>query len=313
MQVETLKIFCDLIETKSFSKAASLNFLTQSAVSQQIKQLEEHFGKQLVERGVRTLSPTEAGELFYQGCKDVLQQFYELESKMMADSETVGGMVRISMIYSVGLHEFQPYLKKFLKMHPHVNVKVEYARPSKVYEDVTGNYADLGIVAYPKKKPGMEVIPFGTDPLVFICHPGHELAKKKTLKLSDLKGVPFIGFERNIPTRKTIDRVFKEHKVQLNVSMDFDNVETIKGVVEIDGGVSIVPKPSVMREVKAKSLKAKEFSDHRFERPLGILYRKGKTFNAAAERLVELLSSGKSALPEPKKRGGTKSAKTKKS
>jgi len=304
MHIETLKIFCDLIETQSFSKAASLNFLTQSAVSQQIKQIEEHFGKQLVERGVRTLRPTEAGEIFYQGCKEVLQHYYELESRMMTRLDTVGGVVRVSMIYSVGLHEFPPYLKRYIRLYPQVNVRVEYARMSKVYDDVMGNLVDIGLVAYPVKRSGIAVIPFAEDKLVCVCHPKHELTRKKQLKLADLKNFPFVGFERDAPTRRAVDKVFRARRIPLHVVMEFDNVETIKGVVEIDGGISIIPLATVQREVRANSLKVLEFADYDFKRPLGIVFRKGKTFNLAARKFVELLTEGKASLPaqEPGRR-----------
>ncbi|MGE3434202.1 MAG: LysR family transcriptional regulator, partial [Blastocatellales bacterium] len=105
MHIETLKTFCDLIETGSFSKAAALNFVSQSAVSQQVKTLEQRFDQQLIERGQRKgVAPTEAGKIFYAECREILERFHALEERMRVKSAVIAGSIKIATVYSIGLH-----------------------------------------------------------------------------------------------------------------------------------------------------------------------------------------------------------------
>jgi DNA-binding transcriptional LysR family regulator len=149
MQIESLKVFCDLSETESFTKAAQINGVTQSAVSQTISSLERHFKSLLIERSKKNFRLTPEGQVLYDYSKRILQSHDALFSKLQEFEGVISGNIRIATIYSIGLHVLPPYLKKFLKSYPTVNVHVEYRRPNQVYEDVLGNVVDLGLVAYP--------------------------------------------------------------------------------------------------------------------------------------------------------------------
>ncbi len=292
MHLETLKTFCDLIETGSFSKAAALNFISQSAVSQQVKTLEGRFDQQLIERRQRQgITPTEAGKIFYAECKEILERFQALEERMRDKSSTIAGVVKVATVYSIGLHELPPYVKEFIKAHPQVNVHIEYSRTDKVYEACLNNAIDFGIVALPLRHPNIAVIPFRDDKLVIVCDPEHPLARHRRISLKKLSGEEFIAFERDIPTRKTIDRILKQHNVAADYVMEFDNIETIKRSVEAGIGISILPEPAVASEVRSRLLVALNFSEGTFTRPLGIIHRKGKVFSAAAREFINLLTS----------------------
>ena len=153
MHIESLKVFCDLIDTRSFSKAATKNFVSQSAVSQQIRALEDKFNRKLVERSRGgAMAPTAAGMTFYQGCREIIDRFNALTEEMKGLGDIVSGQVRVATIYSVGIHELSPVLKRFIKSYPQVNVHIEYSRPNKVYEDVINHVIDMGIVAYPTSR-----------------------------------------------------------------------------------------------------------------------------------------------------------------
>src|SRR4051812_21657475 len=210
MQIESLKVFCDLAETESFTRAAQINSVTQSAVSQQISSLERQFKSLLIERSKKKFRLTREGQVLYEYSKQIIQTYDSLHSRLQEIKDIISGTIRVATIYSVGLHDLPPYLKKFLKAFPTVNVHVEYRRANQVYEDVLGNVVDLGLVAYPSKDPKIEVIPLRKDILVLICHPNHPLAKMKTVKLNQLAGQKFIAFEPDIPTRKAIDKILKD-------------------------------------------------------------------------------------------------------
>jgi DNA-binding transcriptional LysR family regulator len=290
MHIESLKVYCDLIDTRSFSKAATRNFISQSAVSQQIRSLEDRFNKKLLERSRGgTVVPTSAGLTFYQGCREIIERFDSLTEEMKGLGNIVSGQVRVATIYSVGLHELSPVLKKFIKAYPQVNVHIEYSRPNRIYDDVINHTIDLGIVAYPTARPQIEVTQFRTDRLVLVCSPDHEFAKKKRIDVRALDGQRVIGFERDIPTRKAVDKILREHDVTVEYVMEFDNIETIKRSVEADLGVTVVPRTTVENEVRSGTLRALNFTES-FIRPIALIHRKGKIFSTAARKFIEMLT-----------------------
>lgn len=246
MQIESLKVFCDLVETESFSRAAQINQITQSAVSQQISSLERQFKSLLIERSKKKFRLTREGQILYEFSKQITQTYDSLNSKLQETKNLISGTIRVATIYSIGLHDLPPYIKRFLKSYPTVNVHVEYRRSNQVYEDVLGNVVDLGLVAYPLKDKKLEIVPLRKDKLVLICHPQHSLAKHKAIKLGEISGQRFIGFEPDIPTRKAIDKILKDNNVAIQHVMEFDNVETVKRAVEIEAGISIVPQSTIV-------------------------------------------------------------------
>lgn len=289
MQIESLKVFCDLTETESFTKAAQINHITQSAVSQQISSLERQFKALLIERSKKKFRLTREGELLYKASKEIVQIYERLHSQLQELRNIISGTVRVATIYSIGLHDLPPYIKRYLKNYPTVNVHVEYRRANQVYEDVLGNVVDLGLVAYPTRDPKLEIVPLRKEPMVLICHPEHPLAKNKSVKMSALSGQKFVAFEADIPTRKALDKAFREYGIQVVPVMEFDNVETVKRAVEIDAGVSIVPKTCVKEEVEEGTLVAVEISDADLSRPLAALYKKNKVLSTAMKQFLALL------------------------
>ena len=289
MQIESLKVFCDLTETESFTKAAQINGVTQSAVSQTISSLERLFKSLLIERSKKNFRLTAEGEVLYDYSKQILQMYDALHSKLQEIQDVISGNIRVATIYSIGLHVLPPYLKKFLKNFPTVNVHVEYRRPNQVYEDVLGNVVDLGLVAYPARDAKLEVVPLRKDPLVLICHPQHALAKLKSLKLRALSGQKFVGFERDIPTRKAVDKMLKDHGASVEHVMEFDNIETVKRAVEIDSGIAIVPQETIRQEVANQSLAAVQLEGGDHFRPLAVIHKKNKVLSPAIKQFIGLL------------------------
>jgi len=295
MQIENFKIFADLVETKSFSKSAKLNGITQSAVSQQARAMERHFKALLIDRSQKQFQLTREGQNVYESAKEVLHTYDKLLCELQEMKKVISGTIRISTIYSIGLHELQPYIKKFLRDFPSVNVRVEYRRSNLVYEDILHNSVDFGLVAFPVKARQIEVIPFRNDHLVVITHPNHALVKGGTVEVRDLAGQKFIGFDPDIPTRKAIDQIFHENKLEIEPVMEFDNIETVKRAVEIDHGIAIVPQATVVQEARQGTLAVLRFKNREFTRPLAILHRKGRVLAPAMKKFIETLSMD---LPE---------------
>lgn len=289
MQIESLKVFCDLAETESFTKAAQINSVTQSAVSQQISSLERQFKSLLIERSKKKFRLTREGQVLYDYSKQIIQTYDALHSRLQEIKNIISGTIRVATIYSIGLHDLPPYIKRFLKEYPTVHVHVEYRRANQVYEDVLGNVVDLGLVAYPNKDAKLDLVPLRKDPLVLICHPQHPFAKLKTIKLKNIAGQKFIGFEPDIPTRKALDRIFKDHAVDVRNVMEFDNIETVKRAVEIDAGISIVPQGTITQEITKQTLAAVQIDDADFFRPLAVIYKKSKVLSPAMRQFIAIL------------------------
>jgi DNA-binding transcriptional LysR family regulator len=289
MQIDSLKIFCDLAETESFTKAAQINKVTQSAVSQQMSSLEKQFKSLLIERSKKKFRLTREGQVLYDYSKQIIQTYDLLHGKLQELKDIISGTVRVATIYSIGLHDLPPYIKRFMRAFPTVKIHVEYRRANQVYDDVLSNIVDLGLVAYPSRETKLETVSLRKDPLVLICHPQHPFAKMKNVKLKSLAGQKFIGFEPDIPTRKALDRILKENNVEVHHVMEFDNIETVKRAVEIDAGVSIVPSGTILSEVSKQTLAQVQLDDGQFFRPLAAIYKKNKVLSPAVKQFLGIL------------------------
>lgn len=286
------KVFCDLAETGSFSKAATLNDITQSAVSQQVRTIENKFQVVLVDRGRRNFALTHEGRTFLQASREILDVYNQLGDRLHELRNVVAGELKIASIYSIGLHELPPLLKKFREKFPEVEVHVEYRRSQQVYTQVLDGEVDLGLVAYPAKRTGLQVEIFNEDRLVLICHPTHPLAREKSITLDRLSGEKFISFEPDVPTRKIIDRHLRDHSVEIEHAMEFDNIETVKRAVEVESGVSIVPSNTVRQEVANGLLAAVEIEGPEMSRPLGVITKRNRPRSPAQKEFVIALRDG---------------------
>jgi len=282
-------MFCDLAETESFTKAAQISGVTQSAVSQQISSLERIFKSLLIERSKKRFRLTREGQVLYDYSKQIIQSYESLHSKLQELKDIISGTIRVATIYSIGLHDLPQYVKRFMQSYPTVNVHVEYRRANQVYDDVMSNVVDMGLVAYPVKDPKMEIVALRKEPLTLICHPQHPFAKQKSVKLKALTGQSIIGFEPDIPTRKALDKILKEHGVEVKHVMEFDNVETVKRAVEIDAGVSIVPQGTIAQEISKQTLVAVDIEDGDFYRPIAAIYKKNKVLSPAMKQFLTIL------------------------
>ncbi|MGD9631030.1 MAG: LysR family transcriptional regulator [Pyrinomonadaceae bacterium] len=291
MHIETLKIFCDLVDLQSFSLAAERNFVTQSAVSQQVRALEERFKRKLLERvrGRRDVKLTAAGEVFYRESMKVLAAYTELQESLRGLVGKIGGTVKVACTYSVGLHEMPAKVGEFMSKFPSARIDLEYSRTTKVVRDVMSGAVELGILAFPEPKRGLTIVQMPSDRMVLICPPDHKLAKRSQIKVKDLDGLDFVLFERDTPTRKATDKILKSAGVEVKKVAEFDNIETIKRAVEVGFGMAILPLPAVIDEEKAGRLAVVRLAEKEWVRPVGVIYRSDRTLTLAAKKFVQLL------------------------
>lgn len=287
MHIQNFKTFCDLVETQSFSKAARLNEVTQSAVSQQLKAMETFYDMLIIDRNQKKFRLTQQGSTLYKTFKEILTLYERLSCEIQEMRSVISGSIQISTVNSIGLHELPPYLKLFMQEFPSVNARVEYRRANLVYEDVLHGSADIGLVAFPVKHKELTIIPFATDELIVAMNPKHPLAGKENLAIEELKEVEFIAFEKDIPTRKATDEILRKAEVEVSIVMEFDNVETVKRALEINAGVAIIPKNTVTNETERKQLVTSRLDHGKHIRPLSIIHKKNRMLTPALRSFIE--------------------------
>ena len=291
MHIQNFKTFCDLVETKSFSKAARLNQVTQSAVSQQLKAMEVHYDMLIIDRNQKKFRLTPQGTALYSTFKEILSLYEKLNCEIQEMRNIVSGTIQISTVNSIGLHELPPYLKSFIKELPSVNARVEHRRANLVYEDVLHGTADIGLVAFPVNHKELTTIEFAQDELVVAMNPEHPLAKKNNLTIKDLSGKDFISFEKDIPTRKATDEILSNAGVEISIVMEFDNVETVKRALEINAGIAILPRNTVTNESDRNQLTTCKLDHGAHARPLAIIHKKNRMLTPALRSFVELMKN----------------------
>ena len=298
MNLDTLKLYCDVARLRSFSRGATASGVSQSAASQAIQQLEAELGAVLLDRSRRPLQPTEEGRGFFEACRTLLQGFEQARAELAASRQRVEGTVRVAAIYSVGLHDMSRHMQPFMAEHPQARVLLECLHPHKVVEAVLNDEADVGILSYPTATRALEVLPLRSEPMVVVTHPSHRLARKRRVAPADLNGEAFVAFDHDLAVRRAIDRALKQHSVRVNVVMEFDNVETIKQAIGIAAGISILPRPTVLKEVEIRTLAAVPLAIPGLVRPIAIIHRRGKRLTPAVARFIELLQKADDASAE---------------
>jgi len=289
MNLESLQLYCDIVRLHSFSRGAAEHNISQSAASQTIQQMETDLRVRLLDRSKRPFSITPEGKKFYETCREILQSYEETRVEITRGQQELAGTVRVAAIYSVGLHGMSGQMQRFLSKYPRARVRLECLHPDEVVEAVLSDKTDLGLLSYPPAKRALSVVHLHSEPMVFVCHPSHRLAKKKLVTPEDLDEQPFVAFEETLAIRKAIDRALRKLDVRPNVVMEFDNVETIKQAIIIGTGVSLLPAPTVAKEASIGTLAVVPFDLPGLERPIGAIYRRNKPMTPAVSRFLQLL------------------------
>lgn len=289
MNIETLRVFCDVVQHQSFSRGAAVNGVSQSAATQSVHRVERHFGAQLVDRSKRPFVLTAEGQACYDGFREVLDLYDGVESRIHSLREDIAGIVRVAAIYSVGLHDMSRCMQDFMRLYPKAKVQLEYLRPNKVYDAVLNGEVDLGILSYPVSSSDLSVIPLRSERMVLVCSPAHKLAGKEAVTAEHLQGENMIGFDRDLIIRKEIDKYLHRRNVPVQVVMEFDNIQTIKQAVAIGAGISILPEPTVREETRNNRLSSARLIAPELRRPIGIVHRQRRVFPPTVGKFVEML------------------------
>jgi DNA-binding transcriptional LysR family regulator len=289
VHLETLRLYCDVVRLRSFSRGAEQNFVSQSAASQAVQQLEVQLGVILVDRTKRPFVVTREGEAFYVAARGILEAWEKAKTEVAAVKARVDGTVRVAAIYSVGLHDMSRPMQQFMSLYPAARVQLECLHPHKVVEAVLTGEADIGVMSYPPAERALSVVPLREEPMALVCHPNHRLARRRVVMPAELAGEAFVAFDAGLTIRKAIDRALRQHNVRVNIVMEFDNIETIKQAIIIAAGVSLLPRHTVQKEASIKTLAAVHVAMPDLVRPVGIVHRRQKPLTPTAARFVQML------------------------
>ncbi len=292
MTASQARLFKDIAQSKSFSRGAGLNGISQSAASQQVHEIEKRLGIPLFDRTTRPMVLTQAGKLYLDFCRDVLRREEQMQVEMEALKGAMEGTVRVASIYSIGLSEMSRLQEEFSTRFSGMQLHVDYARPVKIYEALLADQADLGLVSYPEASKELKVIPWRREEMTVAVAPSHALARKQVLKPADLNGQDYIGFDEDLSIRQALDRFLRENDVAVNLAMQFDNIQMIKEAVALGSGVSILPARTMQAEIQRGRLVSIPLDAPDLVRPVGIVHRRRKKFNRAAQSFLELLLEG---------------------
>jgi len=290
MQLKSLKIFCDIVRRRSFSRAAQDNGISQSSASQVVHQLEEQLGVQLLDRSKRPFVLTPEGERYFEGSLQLVSQYAQLKEEVRTLHDETSRRLLVASIYSVGLAHMSAFMRQFSAKYPNAQVRLEYLHPDRVYEVVENGEVDFGLVSYPQETRALDSTAWRNETLVVVCHPEHRLATRQVVSLDDLAGESFVAFEAGLRIRAEIDRALIVAKVEVNIAQEFDTVETMKRAIEANEGLSILPKPTISSELASQTL-AMIRLDENLQRPLGIIHRRDREFGKIGQQFIQLLRS----------------------
>lgn len=284
-----IKTFVCVAQTGSFRLAAEKNHITQPAVSQHIRSLEQRLNCVLLERSSKKVILTPAGQIFMTYALSILENYETARSKIADIDNQDTGMIHIVSIYTMGLYLLKPVMQHLLKKHPNINFQLEYVQHDAIYEIIKNGQADFGLVAFPKETPSCTYKVFLEESLVLVQSRKHPFFKSRTISLKDLTGIKFVSLGSQTPTGKAIHRFFENQGITLNVVKEDNNIETIKNSVDVGMGCAILPKSTVLQEVKNKTFNIITIRNFTITRPLAIIHNKKKVFGRSARLFYEMI------------------------
>ena len=283
-----LQVFEKVATHLNYSRAAEELYLSQPAVSMQIKQLEGHIGLPLFEQMGKKVFLTEAGRELYHYSRNIAQQLAEMEA-MFDEMKGLGkGRLTLSVVNTAN-YFIPQLLAKFCKLHPGINVTLQVANRAAVLKQLADNNTDLAIMGQPPDDLDISAEPFMDNPLVVIAAPDHPLARLKRVKFAQLAQETFLSREPGSGTRSAMERVFAERHIQPRISMEMETNEAIKQAVQAGMGLGILSLHSIELELKAKRLVMLKVKHFPLLRHWFVAHRSNKRLSGAALAFKEFL------------------------
>lgn len=288
-----LQVFYTVARQLSFTKAADLLFMTQPAVTFQVKQLEEHFNARLFERSHGRIALTPAGELVLGYAERILHLSQEMDTRVGELTGSVAGPLLLGASTTIAEYILPHVLGEFKAQHPEVQAHMTVANSETIETRVADYSLDIGLIESPAHLPGLHNEVCCEDELVVICAPGYKLAKNPAVTAQQIAAEPYVSREPGSGTRGFIDNYLRQAGVapdDLNVVMELGSPEAIKGVVETGIGVTIISRATVAKELRLGRLVAVPLKP-RLIRTLSLVYPKEKFRSRLLSTFVEFATT----------------------
>lgn len=298
MYLKDIEIFCEVAIRRSFSKAAEAQHVSQSTASHAVGAIERRLEKQLIDRSKRPLELTPAGQIYFEGCRELMQAYQAVEEQVRNLENRLTGVVRVAAIYSVGLLEMESQIRRFESAFSGVHIELTYRHPDEVYGAVRDGRVELGLVSFPREGGEFSALAWQDQIMRLVVAPSHWLAGRSSASVTEIDGEDFVTFDSGLAVRRQIDRWLRSKGVSVNIVHAFDNIENVKRAVEVSAGITLLPEPTFNREVALGSLVAIPLSDVDWVRPMGIVHRRNKSLSEAALKFVGMLRGTDSTVAD---------------
>lgn len=291
MDFRQLEMFLAVAENRSFTRASQQLHVAQSAISRKVKLLEEELGVALFKRVNKKVFITPAGETLLRYTRKV---FRDLKNAALEVSE-IGQLRRGRVKIGAGLiacnYLLPPVLERFKERYPGVDLEVITGSTERLLDLLRNNELDLGLFTLPVESPDLQVIPLCSEEMVVVTSPKHPvLSQRRTLAAAEIERYPLIPFQEGTYTRRLLNRFFHEVGIRPHITMEAENVATIKPLVKINLGISILPLPAVLEEVQRKELHYLTFRGVRLKREQGLVFHKSEPLPRVIQELVDLFT-----------------------
>jgi LysR family transcriptional regulator, low CO2-responsive transcriptional regulator len=282
MNLHQLRIFCSVVEHGSHTKAAEALFMTQPAVSLQVRALERSLQVKLLEHFNQQIIVTEAGQALYQCAIPMLNAEAEAERVLTELKGAARGRLVVAANTTGGMYIIPPLLASYKEQHPESELLLQIDATDRLIERTRQGIIDLAFACGTIVQPELTIESIGMDTLTLILSSRHPLASQPSLTLDQVSTLPFIVPESISRTRQFIEQIMRERGYTLKIVMHFQGTEPVKKAVESNLGVAIVSRAAIVREVEAGILRAIPIADLELSRPFVMFYRQGKYFGPLA-------------------------------
>jgi DNA-binding transcriptional LysR family regulator len=292
MELYALQVFTAVVAERSFSRAAEKLFRTQPAISLTLQRLEAEIGERLIDRSFRTakeLVLTDAGRTVLDFARrfDNLRQ--EMDNALAELRDNSAGRLTIGANESSTLYLLS-HIERYRRLYPKIKVQVRRGQSSKIPAELLDGNLELGVVSYDPDDERLVSKVIYADALAFVVSPLHRFARRKTVSIAELGGETFIAHNVVSPHRETILREFRRHKVPLNMDVEMPTLESIRKLVQGNEGVAFLPSMVVRHELDQKLLCEVKVKELHVERPIRLLYPKGRTLSHAAHAFLDVVN-----------------------
>jgi len=286
MDIRQMEMFRAVAEEGSFTRAGERLHVSQSAISRQIKLLEEELGGILLHRKGRRVSLTHPGELLLKTANRLIRDLQDVVWQISETHQLHRGTLRIGGGMTVCIYVLPKLLKKYRALYKQVDLRVTSGTSEGILRQLRNHEVDLGLLTLPIVEKDLEVVPALKEEMVVVTAPGHPLSHRRSVRPEEIARYPLILFEQGSNTRKVLDEFFLEHQIPTDIAMETENVEIIKAMVAHGIGISIIPYPAIAKDVRQKRFSYGKIEGQKLFRETGWVYLK---LDYVARTITEML------------------------